>query len=550
MSVNLRPALARRLTQCFQAFGEGFRHNLAILGLPGTGKTFQLQQLLAAARADVVVVSCAFYHESPRSALTRLASAILQAGLGPERALTDPSAPRTSQELLACAKRQLPRTATAIQHALDLMTQGREHEAFTRALDAIPWLIEERGRPCALLLDEFLCLETSGFPHAFREVGKRVMIWPSTLFLLTSSSPHRARTILREQLQLLFGQFELITLNGLDPAIASSWAAQQLQGMRGDPAAISRFLIEWLPASPWHLAVLFKRLHELAAMHHDERSVDALLLQATWDVLGSPEGPLHQQCLSQIAGLVREPGGPRALDALLHMARGARTAMELGKRGGRAGLGSALQLLIERDLVQRTGACWFIPDPTLRCWLSAILAPQRGHVPCDHQLLRSRFEQHLRGLWDHWVRTCQLSLPEQIAWLFAKFHDETVSLDGKTGRLPSFQAIHRGPPEEASGGSRGSAGVYLTAEGNGRRWCVAVQETPVEEPAVAGFETFCRLQAPRPSRKIVIAKAGLDQNARLLAKASNMWVWTSEELGVLTELYGGAPFHDGLATDA
>ena len=45
--MNLRPALAAHLGQRLEAFGEGFRHNLAIIGPPGSGKTFQLQELMS-----------------------------------------------------------------------------------------------------------------------------------------------------------------------------------------------------------------------------------------------------------------------------------------------------------------------------------------------------------------------------------------------------------------------------------------------------------------------------------------------------------------------
>ena len=53
---NLRPELAHHLRQRLNAFGEGFRHNLALLGPPGSGKTFQLQELIRARPTNALVI--------------------------------------------------------------------------------------------------------------------------------------------------------------------------------------------------------------------------------------------------------------------------------------------------------------------------------------------------------------------------------------------------------------------------------------------------------------------------------------------------------------
>ncbi len=59
----------------------------------------------------------------------------------------------------------------------------------------------------------------------------------------------------------------------------------------------------------------------------------------------------------------------------------------------------------------------------------------------------------------------------------------------------------------------------------------------MDENDIAKFETFCRSQTPKPSRKVIITRSALDPNARLLAKTANMWVWASEDLNVLMGLY-------------
>ena len=543
--VNLRPELANHLRQRLQAFRDGFRHNLALIGPAGSGKTFQLHQLLAQPSTNPLFFYCPLYRESCRSFLRRLLHVMLHAGLAeePSSAGTRES-PRTvvpvqreehaapSMELLLrSAEQALPKTATAIRTIEPLLARHLYGEAFNRVLDVIPVLSEERRQPTVLIFDEFLFLEELGLGHAFHELGKRVMTWPSTLFILSSSSPHRARVILRERLQLLFGQFELLTVEALNPQDAAAWIQQELRGLRG-AKAMSPFLIRWLGTSPSYLAVFLKRLKEVAVLRKTTELTEAVFVQTAWDVVGCEDGPLSQWCASRVEAIASVRHGTRAIEVLLQIASGVRTTTEIGSRMGRADLSSALQVLVEYDLVQRKGTCWVIPDSLLRCWVVNVLAAQRAGTLLDETTRRAQFERYLTGTWLQWLQVSHLSLSDEVTRLLTKFRDDTVSLDSKTGRLPRFQAIRRQPVEGAG------PGHYLVAEGQGRHWCCAVHDEPVDERAITAFDTFCRRQTPRPARKVVITRAGVDQNARLLAKANNIWVWQAEDLEVLRELYG------------
>lgn len=533
-SVNLRPALASHLQQRVTAFEDGFRHNLAIIAPPGSGKTFQLQQLLLRPRAATMLMYCPLYQESCRSFVKRFLAAILQAGLAsPASTPHEATLAVTNQlleGLLRAAEPRLPRTVAAMRPIEALVARRCFSDAFNRTLDTIPMLIEERQQSCVVILDEFLFLEELGFVHAFHELGKRVMTWPKVLFILSSSSPFRARNILRERLHLLFGQFELLTLTAVDAHTASGWMRQGLKGLRGTDW-LSPFLMQWLGAYPRYLTVFLKRLKELATLRKTREFTESLFLHTAWDLLGSPEGTLHQWCVSRTAAVAHGRLGARALDALIQVAQGARTMTEIGRRIGRGGLSEALQVLVEEDLAQRNGTCWMVTDPVLRCWLSTVFSAQRLEAQPNDTDVRQSFDTHLRELWNRWIQAYQLSFSKRVEALFAKFSDETVSLDSKTGRLPKFQTLHIQPTNTSN------EGVYLVADGPGRRWCAAIQEHPVDENVVAGFEAFCRLQTPKPARKILVTKAGLDHHVKVLAKTSSMWVWEAEELQTLLKLY-------------
>ncbi|MBI4341093.1 MAG: ATP-binding protein [Candidatus Omnitrophica bacterium] len=530
--MNLRPELAQHLSQRLQAFGEGFRHNLALIGPPGSGKTFQLQQLLSEASERFLVLYCPLYRESCRSFLRRLLAAILHSGLqaarGREGVLP---LPQSFEALLAHAQPRLPKTVAAIAPIDALLSRRLYGEAFNRSLDAMPVVVQECGRPAVLMLDEFLFLEEMGLGHAFHELGKRVMTWPSVLFVLSSSSPYRARMILRERLQLLFGQFELLTLGAPQAHTTGAWVAREMKGLRGRERIVP-FLLHWLGGWPWYLSVVLKRLREVACLEGSREVTDALFIEAVWDVLGRPEGPMAQWCASRVEAVAHARHGGRAVEALMHIAHGARTATELGRRIGRAGLPEALQRLVEQDVAQRNGTCWVVADPLLRCWLSTVFLAQRADARPEEAQLRRQLDAYVQALWMRWLQARRLSFPEQVAALFNRFHDDMVFLDAKAGRLPRFERITAQP------GAGSPSDTYLVAEAEGKRWCATIREAAVDEQAIAAFEGFCRAQLPRPSRKVVITKAGMDEHARVLAKTANMWVWQGQELDVLATLYG------------
>lgn len=533
VTFNLRPALATSLRQRLQAFQEGFRHNLALVGPPGSGKTYQLAELCRALPPELLVISCPLYRESYRSFLQRFCYTILSSS-GQMRAPAQAGeAQPTLNALLQRTEAQLPQTVAALRHVETLLSRRLYGEAFTRTLDAIPILMAERQRPAVLILDEFLVLDTLGLTHAFHELGKRVMTWPSMLFILSSSSVYRARIILRERLQLLFGQFELLTLERFDPAVVTTWVHHELKGLRG-VKMLAPFLVQWLGASPAYLGLFLKRLRERAALARSRELTEALFLETAWDLLSHPSGVLHQWCGGRLDALGHGRLAGRAIEALIQVADGARTTTEIAERIGRGGLSEALQLLVEHDLAERKGMCWVVTDPLLRCWLSTVLATQRGGAPCEPTEVRRRLEVCLRGLWSRWVEATELTFAEQVVHLFRRFADDTVSLDAKTGRLPRFDAIQMHAPEVAG------PEAYVVADSQGRRWCATIHTAALNEAALAHFEAFCRMQTPKPSRKVLIVNTPLDEHARLLAKAANMWVWEPHALATLQELYGQA----------
>lgn len=535
--INLRPSLTSSLQQHLKAFREGFRHNVAIVGPQGSGKSTLMQQTLRTASQDLTVVYCHLQRSSIREFLTGFATAIMRGAL---RATPDAS----SQSLAQSARAIIPKTVAALGQLEEEAARLHPTEIFVRALDILPILCQERQRPCVLVLDEFLFLEDLGFSQAFQELGKRVMTWPSTLVWVTSSSPWKAREILRERLHLLFGQFELIGLEAVEPEAAIAWMEHEVPATGlAQRQAHMQFLLQWVGHCPWYLGMILRRMREVAHLTPRKGTLGTAFEQALWDLLGSADGVLYQAARARIEHLLTHRHGVLAREALLAIAGGARTTPSIGQpdRGSRRHLPDALQLLLEQDMVQRHGACWIIPDQCLAFWLHVVHGPrlQQGMMD-DDLVVRPRFVAALQGAWKVWASAAEQSFVARMHRLLEQFRDETISLDSKTGRLPRFTTVQRqSAPEHAT---------YLIADSHSSRWYYLVGEARVTESQVGAFEAFCKAQSQKPSRKVVMARDGVDLNAKLLAKAANMWVWEPDEVRLLCRLYE-QPLIDHLSAD-
>lgn len=523
---NLRPELTQHLLSRVYSFQEGFQRNIALIGPPGSGKTYQLRQLLAESFPHVDILYCPVYQESVRSLITRVLQSVLL------RVMNEVPHTESLERMIHRAGEKMPHTAVSVEHAYEVLKRRRYYEAFSLTLETIRVSVEERGRPCVFVIDEFQNLETVKLGHVFHELGKRVMTWPKTLFILSSSTPQRARRILQERFQLLFGQFELLELNEVDAKKARQWLYQEMTPL-SDASYAVEFFLKWIGPYPWYLNVFVKRIRENLEMRHPVLTAKSVVLQATWDTSGLPEGPLYQWCRSRIERLSGSSKGGRALEVLIQVAEGARTRTEIGKRIGRSGISKSLQYLSDEDLIERRGVCWWIPDPLFRFWLRAVVGADRYEVCEDDDQRRTRFCSAFGEMWDLWHGVKRMAFDEQVIRLLQAFQDETLAIGKKTGRLPFFSNIRRFRPQEFESFSR-----YLIADAKGKRWCLAIDEQPVSESAIRRFDAFCKMQVPRPTRKVIVIREPLGESETVLAKSLSMWVWCENDLAILEAMYG------------
>jgi hypothetical protein len=149
---DLRPHLSEYLAQRVSAMKDGYRHNMALLGPVGSGKSCLISTVLQKSpKEKIIKVYFSLQKEPAKAFLKRFIVSIIKAGL--ELEVDEPY-----ELLIQGAKERIPKTYAAIQE-LETYIGGRlQVDAFVRALDLVPTLQQELNRPCVLVFDEFYIL--------------------------------------------------------------------------------------------------------------------------------------------------------------------------------------------------------------------------------------------------------------------------------------------------------------------------------------------------------------------------------------------------------
>ena len=232
---------------------EGYRQNVALFGNRYIGKTAILQHFLANLDEEITVLYIDVENKDFRFFLDQFVGSLLhhysstrKLPLYEDVAL-----------LLESVQGSIPHTVSVIRkiykdyHAKKLSTSFH-------GLLALPEIFtNETGRVCVLVLDEFHRLEEVTVPNAFAYLGKKIMTQKKCLYVVTSSNPQQAKKILSEKLSLLFGNFEMIAVDPLDPQTSREFIEETLQGIRiKEP--LRDFLVDFTGGYPLYLHLICK----------------------------------------------------------------------------------------------------------------------------------------------------------------------------------------------------------------------------------------------------------------------------------------------------
>lgn len=493
------------------AFEKGYRQNIALLGGPMVGKTSILYEFLHRwGPAKVNPVYFEIRPESRSSFAERFMSCFLyRAAHGKPQ--------------------ETPRQVSACQEAKSLMDQGQVKRGLTVLLELIDLFVEEKKKPCLMILDEFHLLEQILGSETFSVFGKKILLQKQVMYLFASSAVPQAREILRTKLNLLFGQFEIVPVAPFSVETAEKFLKNRLGEQFSKP--YRSFLISVSGGSPFYLDGLTRSLKCPPPADPGRAIVESFKAN-----LWASQGMLFQYFNARLSPLNPVPDSEMftsdQVKVLLTVAGGGRRLEEI-TAGGSLSKGAVRQILArfqDKDLVEKRGSFYLIPDSLFRFWLRSVYSVRTFSSGADFADRQQRFEESILQWMSAFLKEESREIHQRLSALLSCFDNQLVEIRDKWVRLPRFEKtvieLNASMPHVLG---------YLR---NQKRWKWIIFPKLVQEEDVVELNgRSASAGEPLVQRKILLALGGIDPNATLLAKEAKLWTWDLSDLNRLMETY-------------
>ncbi|MFH1655530.1 MAG: hypothetical protein ABH954_02840 [Candidatus Omnitrophota bacterium] len=513
-------------------FKEGYRQNLALIGNELSGKTSIIRQFLSDFKDEQIIpVYLEIKTDEFKYFVYKFLGGLLYnflkgRNLQPEDDL---------DYLIGISKPLIPRTVEQIKKIKsDLENYDRPTETYRELLSLPEIFISETGKSCLIIIDEFQKLEEMKISNPFGELGRKIVSQRKSMFIFSSSVETKARQILSEDLSLLFGDFEIISVGDLDVKTSQYLIDQVLAGIKIKPEYKS-FIINFTSGQAFYLKLFSEELANLVRQEFTEEVTLPLLVRCMQLVLFDDWGALNKHYSNCIDKLIAGKNDRIYLDILLAVANGNRSIKEIttSVHKNKNDVSQKINRLIESNLVARNVNSYYIPDKIFNFWLRFVYQSKLNSVSQDETQVKSSFRKKTEELIRDFAQIYEKETLDRIVELFNLFNAETLQLNGHRYRFTSFRDVK----PIVFGQKESDLSKGAVAYSKDMLWFILLKEDRFVEEDVLMFLSECKKRRHTPQRRIIISLGQTDANAKLRALKEKIWVWSLADLNTVLNLY-------------
>ncbi len=508
------------LTKRVNGLLDGYHQNIALIGDELVGKTsliFKFLDKFYDSRVILIYLEIrpeALPSFSKRFAGVLLYNFLLNSGIALQEDL---------DFLIRRAERYAPKTVQQIKHILEAAHKRKKNNILTDLFSLTDILHEETGKRCVVIMDEFHNLEGLGVKDLYREWSKLLIAQKNTMYIITSSLKFRARSILSKNLSLLFGNFELISLEPFDIKASSRFLDYKLSAPRLDPG-LRDFIVHFTGGVPMYLDVISEALQKNSQNNMTD-AIEGLLFDST--------GMLNQRFSNYIKRFLDLPHSNDYLSILHLVASGRNKIKEIVQllNKGKKELDLRVNYLLELDTLTRNGDFLKINDRVFGFWMRFVYQEKLRSLTFDAKNQKESFRQNLEALIREFLASAQRPIIERLTELLRLFADDSMQLEKKKIRLNHFREIKalEFNHKPLQSGLLGRSAESL--------WIMAIKDTALTEEDIAEFAKECRRYRHRLKKSIVVSLKDIDMNTRLRAMEEKIWAWDIKGLNQMFDLY-------------
>ena len=514
---NYIQILEKRVT----SLKDGYRQNIAIIGDENVGKTSIISKFLANFYDPRIINVYLEVRPEPLEGFARrfigalLYNFLLNSGLPLKEDL---------DYLVAKSGRYMPKVTEKINFILNELSRRKKINIISELFNLPELIHQETGKFTVLFLDEFHNLEDIGVKNLYREWSKLLMVQKNTLYCLASSRMFKTRLVLSKQLSLLFGNFEIITIEPFDIHTSSRYLDQRVGSLKLNPQ-LKDFIINFTGGYPLYL--------ELIADALSKTDPEANLADILEDLLFNTSGILNQRFSNYIKRFLDANASNDYISIFYLIASGRNRIKEIGHilRKQKKDLAIRINYLLELDAITRSGDFLKVNDRLFSYWMRFVYQEKLCSLSFDAKNQKEKFRDNIQDLIAEFAKQSVKPLANRVGELLQLFEDDLVQLERKKIRLHHFREI-----KPLVFGERFLKDGLL-GRCSDALWIMAINSQALTEQDIAEFAKECKRYHHKSQRKIMVTLKEVEPNARLRALEEKIWTWDLNSLNQMLDLF-------------
>ncbi|MDD4953604.1 MAG: ATP-binding protein [Candidatus Omnitrophica bacterium] len=502
------------------ALKDGYRQNIAVIGDESVGKTSIIFKFLKTHQDNYIIpLYLEIRPESRTSFVNRFIGVLLY------NFLSNSGLPLKEDidYLVRRSEKYIPKTTEKIKAILEAVNKRKTNGVFAELLLLCDIINQETGKFCVLIFDEFHNLESLGFKDLYRQWPKMLVSHKNILFILVSSAKFKSQQILSKQLSLLFGNFEVLTVEPFDIKSADKYLQERFKGTQLNRGHRD-FLAHFTGGFPMYMNVVCD-----AILKTDNPNLADTLQGLLFD----SSSVLYQRFSNYIRRFTDSGHGNDSISILYLVASGRNKIKEIAHilRITKKELMPKIDRLIELDAVSRNADFLKINDRVFGFWVKFVYQEKMHSLTFDERNQKTLFRGSIEGMIQEFMFNAQKPIITRMTEILNLFENEMVQFGRKKVRLNHFQEIK--PLEFGNRNLRHG----LIGRSNDSLWIIGFKKDALSEEDIVEFSRECKKYRHKLQRKVIITLEGIDTNTRLRALEEKIWTWDLNYVNQILDLF-------------
>jgi len=390
---------------------DGYHQNICLLGPELVGKTTIVSHFISHFCDNrFVIVSLDIRNETMQAFGRRFIGCMLYNFLQN----SDIPLKEELDYLLEKASIFIPKTCARMRSIIVDLERRKKEDAFSNLLSLCDYLNQETGKYCIVIFDEFHNLEHLGSRSLYKEWSQVLITQKTTMYLIASSLAYKAGIILSKNLNLLFGNFEVITVEPFDVRESHRYI-----DMRLAPGALAQglrdFMVYFTGGYPFYLELLCDMV--------SSNSPNPDLVQILEELLFSACGILNQRFHNYLRRISDSPYARDYAGILYCVASGQNRIKDVAHiiKKPKAVVVSRMSYLLEEGILTRSGDFLQIDDRVFSFWLRFVYHGKLNALTFDMQSQNAVFRKNIEAMISEFLASANKKLPERITELARLF---------------------------------------------------------------------------------------------------------------------------------